>query len=160
MNKNEFAYWIEWIKVRWPNSKIDATKMQSLYLDFSNFSDEIFGQAVLEQYDGGEEFFSFPTIKKRCKQLYIDEIQDKLHKKALASKSEEAKADKPSSLRAYLAMEGWKTLEEAVFYTTVRLYREKKLLDWQYADFKRFTKMSFKEAKDVGWRFGLQTGLE
>ena len=51
MKKNEFLYWVEWIKVRWPNAKLVELSIKSLYTDFQIYSDEVFGKCMIEYFD-------------------------------------------------------------------------------------------------------------
>ena len=49
MTKDEFVYWIGWLKVRWPNAKLGEYTVKSLYQDFkiyddrNNMNSEIYG---------------------------------------------------------------------------------------------------------------------
>ena len=61
LERKEFIYWANWIAMRWPNAKIDQTQIKSLYHDFSIYTDDILGQAAVEQLDEGSEFFSWPN---------------------------------------------------------------------------------------------------
>ena len=51
MQKNEYLYWVEWIKIRWPNTKMVEKSIISLYEDFQIYSDDVFGKCMLEYFD-------------------------------------------------------------------------------------------------------------
>ena len=40
MQKNEYLYWVSWIKIRWPNTKANEEAIKSLYKDFEIYKYE------------------------------------------------------------------------------------------------------------------------
>ena len=127
LKREEFIYWANWISTRWPNAKVGSSEIKSLYHDFSIYTDDILGQAAVEQLDEGSEFFSWPKLKKRCKEIYNEALLDSIQKAKTLKEKKELQKNKPGTLQAYLKANGWRTTEEAIFYTRVRLYRQKKL---------------------------------
>ena len=91
LSKEEFIYWTNWISMRWPSVKNDPNQLKSLYEDFSHFNDEIIGQAAVEQLDQGSEFFSWPKLKKRCKEIYFEELKQRIDQ----AKTQKHKQHKP-----------------------------------------------------------------
>jgi len=160
LSKEEFIYWANWINTRWPNIKTDPNTIKSLYTDFSIYPDDILGKAAVEQLDEGSEFFSWSKLRKRCKELYNDYLIEQINETKDKQKIEELKKDRPGTLKAYLKSQGWKNLEEAVFYTSVRLYRQNKLYEPGMRAFKKYKDMNFNEAKEQGWKLGLDIGME
>ena len=155
LERKEFIYWANWIAMRWPNAKIDQTQIKSLYHDFSIYTDDILGQAAVEQLDEGSEFFSWPKLKKRCKEIYNEALLDSIQKAKTLREKKELQRNKPGTLQAYLKTNGWKTTEEAIFYTRVRLYRQKKLFDWDMKNMEDYINCTFEEAKEKGWTIGM-----
>lgn len=160
MEKNEYLYWVEWIKVRWPNTKLLEQSIKNLYDDFKIYSDEVFGKCMIEYFDQGNEFINWSAIKKRCKELQIEEYSNKAQQIALESKNKDLEEDKPTGLMSYIKSQGWNSLEEAVFYTSKRLYRMNQLYKPSKEAFAKYHDMEYKEAKDQGFRLGLSSGLE
>ncbi len=154
LSKEEFVYWSNWISMRWPSVKNDPKQLKSLYEDFSHFNDDIIGQAAVEQLDQGSEFFSWPRLKKRCKEIYFEELKQRIDQAKTEKHKQDLMQDKPSSFRQYLNQNGWNSADEAIFYTRVRLYRENKLLSWDMPNMKKFVDMDYKSAKDAGWKQG------
>ena len=154
LSKEEFIYWTNWISMRWPSVKNDPNQLKSLYEDFSHFNDEIIGQAAVEQLDQGSEFFSWPKLKKRCKEIYFEELKQRIDQAKTQKHKQELIADKPSSFRQYLNQNGWDSADEAIFYTRVRLYRENNLLSWDMPNMQPYVDMDYKSAKDAGWKQG------
>ena len=89
LSKDEFIYWTKWISMRWPSVKTSAAEIKSLYNDFSIYNDDILGQAAVEQLDEGSEFFSWPKLKKRCKEIYNEILIDQVN----AAKSKQEKKE-------------------------------------------------------------------
>jgi len=160
LSKEEFIYWANWISTRWSNVKTDPKSIKSLYADFLVFPDDILGKAAIEQLDLGDEFFSWPKLKKRCKELYNEYLIEKINQTKNKEKIEELQNDKPGSLGAYLKSQGWKSFEEAVFYKTVELYRKKQLYKPGMEAFKKYKDMDYKQARENGWVLGLKIGVK
>ena len=155
LNKDEFIYWTNWIGTRWPNAKVNTNQIKSLYTDFSIYTDDILGQAAVEQLDEGGEFFSWPKLKKRCKEIYSDKLIEQINNAKSIKHKKELKKDRPGTLAAYLKSQGWKSFEEAIYYTRIRLYRENKLFAWDMPSMEQYKYMDFKTAKKNGWHMGV-----
>jgi hypothetical protein len=155
LSKDEFIYWTKWINMRWPNVKTSAAEIKSLYNDFSIYNDDILGQAAVEQLDEGSEFFSWPKLKRRCKEIYNELLIDQVNAAKSKQEKKELLKDRPGTLGAYLASQGWKSFEEAIFYTRVRLYRTNKLYSWDMPSMEKYKDMEYKEAVENGWKMGL-----
>ena len=155
MKKNEFLYWVEWIKVRWPNAKLIELSIKSLYTDFQIYSDEVFGKCMIEYFDQGHEFINWSDIKKRCKELQIEEFSNKSNQLQLEKKKQEIEADQPTGMMSYLQTQGWNSLAEAVFYTSKRLYKMNQLPKPGMKSFANYKDMDFNEATEKGWKLGL-----
>ena len=155
MNKEEFVYWCNWLKVRWPNSNLSEHHIRSLYDDFKIYDDNVFGNVLLDYFDSGNEFLDWSAIKRRTKDLQIQEYSNQAQKiKALEDKQDK-EADPPSSLDAYLQLNNWGSFEEAVFYKTQDLYKYGGLKDWQKRNFAEYVGKTYESAKNLGWRFGI-----
>ena len=155
MQKTEYLYWVEWIKIRWPNTKMVEKSIISLYKDFEIYSDDVFGKCLLEYFDQGHEFINWSDIKKRCRELQVEEYSQFAQKKALEKKAEEYELDRPTGLGAYLKTQGWNSLAEAVFYTSKRLYKRNELYKPSQKAFAEYANMDFNEATEQGWKLGL-----
>lgn len=159
MTKDEFVYWIGWLKVRWPNAKLGEYTVKSLYQDFKIYDDDVFGQVLLDYFDSGNEFLDWSKIKRLCREFqtraFTEKAQEIREQKQLESNLE----DPPSSLQSYLKMKGYKTFAQAVFYDTQRLYKNGGLRDWQKKLFEPFVGLSYSEATTMGWRYGIGTDL-
>jgi hypothetical protein len=155
LEREEFIYWANWISMRWPNAKVGSSEIKSLYHDFSIYNDEIVGQAAVEQLDEGSEFFSWPKLKRRCKEIYNNLLLESIENAKTKKEKQELLRDKPGSLQAYLKQNGWKTIEEAMFYTRIRLFRENKLFEWDKDSMKDYVDLSYEEAKTKGWTLGM-----
>ena len=57
-------------------------------------------------------------------------------------------------------MLGYKTFAEAVFNKTKGLYKYGGLRDWQRKLFEPFKELSYSEAQEKGWRYGIGTELD
>ena len=88
MQKEEFVYWCNWLKVRWPNANLSEFHIKSLYDDFAIYDDNVFGNVLLDYFDSGNEFLDWSAIKRRTKDLQIQEYSDQAQKiKAAEDKS-------------------------------------------------------------------------
>ena len=159
MQKNEYLYWVSWIKIRWPNTKANEEAIKSLYKDFEIYSDEVFGKTLLEYFDQGNEFLNWSDIKKRCRELQIEEFSQHAHKKALEKKSKEYEQDRPTGLGNYLKTQGRNSLEEAIFYTSKRLYKMGQLYKPTQEAFAKYADLDFNEATEQGWKLGLVNSI-
>tara|TARA_R100000734_G_C3292009_1_gene83723 strand:+ start:208 stop:690 length:483 start_codon:yes stop_codon:yes gene_type:complete len=159
MQKNEYLYWVSWIKVRWPNAKLVEESIKSLYKDFEIYSDDVFGKCMIEYFDQGHEFINWSDIKKRCRELQVEEFTEKATQIALNKKNKELEADKPTGLGSYLKTQGWNSLEEAIFYTSKRLYKLNQLYKPSMEAFKQYKDMDFTQAKENGFRLGLTDSI-
>jgi len=83
-----------------------------------------------------------------CRELFTYLIWAKQEKKELLK-------DRPGTLGAYLASQGWKSLEEAIFYTRVRLYRTNSLYSWDMPSMEKYKDMEYKQAIENGWKMGM-----
>jgi len=155
LTKDEFIYWSDWIGMRWPSIKNESGSIKSLYNDFSIYNDDILGQAAVEQLDEGNDFFSWPKLKRRCKEIYNDQLKEKVNAARSLEHKKELLKDKPSSFQSYLKANGWSSTDEAIFYTRVRLYKQKKLFHWDMPNMEKYVDMDYKTAKDNGWKQGL-----
>ena len=155
LSKDEFIYWTKWINMRWPNVKANTNEVISLYNDFSIFNDDILGQAAVEQLDEGSEFFSWPKLKKRCKEIYNNKLIDEVSNANTKQAKKELLKDKPGSLKQYLTSQGWNSFEEAIFYTRVRLYRTNNLYNWDMPSMEKYINMDYKTAVENGWKMGM-----
>ena len=159
MQKDEFLYWINWLKVRWPNAQLGEYSVKSLYKDFEIYDDDVFGKVLLDYFESGNEFLDWSKIKKLCKefqtQAFTEKAQSIREQKAL----EDKQVDPPSSLQSYLKMKGYKTFAEAVFYKTQHLYKFGGLRDWQKKLFEPYVGLSYSEANTMGWRYGIGTDV-
>ena len=155
MQKNEFIYWTNWLKIRWPNAKLNEFEIKSLFDDFKIYDDEVFGKVLLDYFESGNEFLDWSKIKKLCKEFQIQSFRDKSQLLNEQKQLESKKADPPSSLQSYLKMLGYKTFAEAVFYKTQDLYKFGGLRDWQREIFKPYVGLTYQVATEKGWRYGL-----
>jgi len=64
MDKKEFLYWCQWLKVRWPNAKLDDFTVKSLFDDFKIYDDDVFGKVLLGYFDSGNDFLDWSKLKK------------------------------------------------------------------------------------------------
>ena len=155
MQKEEFVYWCNWLKVRWPNANLSEFHIRSLYDDFAIYNDNVFGNVLLDYFDSGIEFLDWSAIKRRTKDLQIQEYSEQAQQiKALEDKKDK-ESDPPSSLQAYLKQNGWKSFEEAVYYKTQHLYQYGGLKDWQKENFAEYVGKTYESAKEHGWQFGI-----
>ena len=159
MQKTEYLYWVSWINMRWPNTKTNEEAIKSLYKDFETYSDDVFGKCLIEYFDQGHEFLNWSNIKKRCRELQVEEYSQFAQKKALENKAKEYEEDRPTGLGAYLKTQGWNSLAEAVFYTSKRLYKTKQLCKPSQEAFADYANMDFNEATEQGWKLGLADSI-
>ena len=127
--------------------------------NFEIYSDEVFGKTLLEYFDQGNEFLNWSDIKKRCRELQIEEFSQHAHKKALEKKSKEYEQDRPTGLGNYLKTQGWNSLEEAIFYTSKRLYKMGQLYKPTQEAFAKYADLDFNEATEQGWKLGLVNSI-
>ena len=104
------------MKVRWPNANLSEFHIRSLYDDFAIYDDNVFGNVLLDYFDSGNEFLDWSAIKRRTKDLQIQEYSDQAQKIKAAEDKKDKEADPPSSLQAYLQQNGWKSFEEEEYY--------------------------------------------
>lgn len=155
MEKEEFLYWCQWLKVRWPNANLSEFHIKSLYDDFAIYDDNVFGNVLLDYFDSGNEFLDWSAIKRRTKDLQIQSYSEQAKEiKALEDKNDK-ESDPPSSLQAYLKQNGWKSFEEAVYYKTQHLYQYGGLKDWQKKNFAGYFGKTYESSKEQGWHFGI-----
>ena len=155
MDKKEFLYWCQWLKVRWPNAKLDDFTVKSLFEDFKIYDDDVFGKVLLDYFDSGNDFLDWSKLKKLCREAQVEQFALVVQQKKLAAKVEDERIDPPSSLETYLEMNGYKSFAEAVFYKTQHLYKYNQSKQWQKDLFKPFVNMTYESATDKGWRFGI-----
>lgn len=160
MQKDEFIYWVNWLKVRWPNAKLNEYTIKSLYDDFKIYDDQVFGKVLLDYFDSGNEFLDWSKIKKLCKEFQIQSFREQTQLLAEQKQLESTKADPPSSLQAYLKQLGYKTFAEAVFYKSKELYKYNKFRQWQKDLFEPYKDLSYDEAQEKGWRLGLGLAID
>ena len=155
MDKKEFLYWCQWLKVRWPNAKLDDYTVKSLFEDFKIYDDDVFGKALLNYFDSGNDFLDWSKLKKQCRELQIEQFATIVQEKKLAAEVKDKVIDPPSSLETYLEMNGYKSFAEAVFYRTQHLSKHNRIKEWQKELFKPFMNMTYESASDKGWSFGI-----
>ena len=107
------------------------------------------------RFDQGHEFINWSDIKKRCKELQIEEFSNKSNQLQLEKKKQEIEADQPTGMMSYLQTQGWNSLAEAVFYTSKRLYKMNQLPKPGMKSFANYKDMDFNEATEKGWKLGL-----
>ncbi len=160
MDKKQFLYWCQWLKIRWPNAKLDDLTVKSLFEDFKIYDDDVFGGVLLGYFDSGNDFLDWSKLKKLCREAQVEQVATQVQQKKLAAQEEEQKVDPPSSLETYLEMNGYKSFAEAVFYKTQNLYKYNKIRDWQKELFKPYVNMNYESAIEKGWRFGIGSSNE
>jgi len=148
MTKEQFEHWVQYIQLRW-GKKYSKHEISSLYDDYKDFSDEAVGKAVIEQYSADTEYFSWSKLKNRSREIHYDNLREIQDNNFIAGILENPK--NKSGLDDYLKSQGWKSFDEAVFYTTQRLFRTKKLYKPGVEAFKRFKDMDYTAAKEAGW---------
>ena len=156
MQKSEFIYWTNWLKVRWPNANLGEFQIKSLYDDFKIYEDNVFGQVLLDYFESGNEFLDWSKIKKRCKEFQISAFEKQTQFIREHKALESQKADPPSTLKLYLKQKGYESFAEAVFYKSKDLYKVG-FRDWQRKLFEPYINMTYNEAVENGWRYGLGT---
>lgn len=159
LTKEEFIYWANWISMRWSNIKADSNTIRSLYNDFSIYNDNILGQAAIEQLDEGGEFFSWPKLKRRCKEIYNGHLIDAVNDARTKQEKELLIKNQGSGLTDYLKSQGWKNIEEAIFYTTKKLYNNGRLYKPGVKAFSKYKDLTYLEAKNKGWKLGLMDNI-
>ena len=97
MDKKEFLYWCQWLKVRWPNAKLDDFTVKSLFEDFKIYDDDVFGKVLLDYFDSGNDFLDWSKLKKLCREAQVEQFALIVQKKKLAAKVEDERIDPPSS---------------------------------------------------------------
>ena len=147
MDKKEFLYWCQWLKVRWPNAKLDDFTVKSLFEDFKIYDDDVFGGVLLGYFDSGNDFLDWSKLKKLCREAQVEQFASIVQQKKLAAKVEDERIDPPSSLETYLEMNGYKSFAEAVFYKTQHLYKYNKIKQWQKDLFKPFQEIENASSK-------------
>jgi len=157
ITQEQFDYWVNYIELRWSKKYTDNEAI-SLFADYSNYTDETVGTAVIEQYSANNNFFSWSKLKNRCIEKTNDLARDNNNNEFIAGALK--KPENQSGLREYLKSQGWGSISEAIFYKSVEGYRNKKLSLPAMENFEAYKDMSYEEATNKGWRIGIGDNIE
>lgn len=153
----QFDYWVNYIELRW-SKKYTDNDVKSLFEDYSKYTDETVGTAVIEQYSSNKEFFSWSKLKNRCIEITNDIARDNNNNEFVAGALQ--KPENQSGLREYLKSQGWGSISEAIFYKSVEMYRKNTLSIPAKENFENYKDMTFEEATNKGWRVGIGDNIE
>ena len=65
----------------------------------------------------------------------------------------------PKHFDRYIKTQGWNSLEEAIFYTSKRLYKMGQLYKPTQEAFAKYADLDFNEATEQGWKLGLVNSI-